>query len=229
MKKLLIVLLSFLAISPLSTWASHPISFEDTYEVCYTDPSKEILSKVSQKFKALNSFQASFTLLMVNIEADINESQEGKIYYKKGNKYRLETEEIIRLSNNTYVWTLFLEEEEVQVNDFNPDDTELSPTKLFTIYEEGFRSKLTKKETINGVVHYVIDLTPTSEERTYSKIRIFVDSSNYMIRKGIVFERNNTRYTYELANFESNVDLNDRLFRFVESEYEDYEIIDLTE
>ncbi len=188
------------------------------------DP-KRLLDRVSAKYSKFESFKADFTLVTKNQDAGINETQEGKIYVK-GDKYRIETDEIERICDNESVWTYFKAEEEVQINDFELEDGELSPAKIFTVYKDGFKFKLPEQDNPN---YTTIDLTPIEKNMPYSKIRLHVNKETLLIDNADIFEKNGTLITYKLANVDTKEMIKDDFFSFDEKAYPALEVIDLRE
>jgi len=194
---------------------------------CYAQKdadAKRVLDRVSQKYKSLKAIEADFSLAMENENAGIQESQIGKIFMQS-DMYRIETEDIIRTCDKKSVWTCFIEEEEVQVNEFDPEEGELSPAQLFRIYEEGFKYGINEKESGSGMT--VIDLVPEDKDNPYFKIRLSVNNRTNMIDKGVVLEKSGTRYTYNMTNINTGRSFESDFFSLKESDYPGFEWTDL--
>ncbi len=233
--KTLVLITSLFLTSPLYTFASgpicieHPFSFE-ILDICDddSDESKEILAKVEEKFNSLNSFQANFQLRMENIQSQIDETQAGSIFLDRitGN-YRVETREVVMITSQKEVHTILLNEGEVIIDNYDPDESEFSPAKLYTVYKNDYKSESKPDQEIDGFDHAVIDLTPNSSSSPYHKVRLYVNRTNFLITKGVVFEKNDTQYTYKLTEFEQNPDLSERIFNYDAREFPSFEEVDL--
>lgn len=175
--------------------------------------AERILSRVGKKYKNLKSIKTKFSLSIYNPSAGINEKQQGTVYIK-GEKYRVETSDIERISDNKSVWTYFKDEEEVQINEFDPDEGELSPAQLFIISQKDFIAKMKSKDALNGIPHYEIDLVPKDKGVSYKSIRVFVNQRTNLISKITFFEKDNSRFTYTFDKFETNQFISDDFFKF---------------
>jgi len=216
-----LITLSLLLICSLSFFVN------TTTCVAQDKDAQKILDKVSQKFKALDALQADFSLQIENAAAGIDETQEGKVFVK-GDKYKIEAEGLLRLSNNKYVWTYFIEEEEIQVNDFDPEEGEMSPARLFNIYNEDFNFMINDEQKSASTA--VIDLTPKEKsEMPYYKVRLSINTNSNLIEKAVIFEKSGSRFTYILKNIDTKVSFNDPFFELKEDDYEDVDWIDLTD
>ncbi len=190
--------------------------------------AQSILDRVTDTYNTISSFEASFSLNIQNADAGIDENQSGQIAVE-GEKYRISTTDINRICDGESVWTHFVEEEEVQINEYDPDDSELSPVRLLNIYKEDFTASLNTYEEQDGYRYAIIDLKPNDISMPYFKVRLFVNQDNNLLTKAVIFEKNSTRYTYSLTDYKRNARFNESTFAFDEAAAEDadIEIIDL--
>lgn len=191
--------------------------------------ARQILDGVNRKYSAIKSYNTDFTLSIENKDAGIDESQVGKLSVK-GDQYRLRTQELVRISDGTNIWTVFLDDEEVHVAELDPEDNELSPTRIFDIYNKGFLFLYVGSDELeDGRAVEVIDLTPVNKDLSYYKVRLIIDKSDSSIYLARAYSKNGTRFTYSLSNFDSNpTPRSDDYFVFNREEFEgDYDIIDL--
>ena len=189
--------------------------------------AERILNEVSRKFRNTESMQADFSLT-ISMGTEVTEKQDGKVYLK-GNKYRIETKEMDRVSDNKSIWTIFKDVKEIQINEFDPEEGELSPVQLFTLYEKDYSFEIKDEFVQKGTNFTDIDLIPNDKSSSFFKVRLTVNNAKNLITKAVIFDRNGSRYTYELENFDTSGSLSDNLFVVDEDEYEndDFEIIDL--
>ena len=91
----------------------------------------------------------------------------------KGDQFYLDLSQLgMEIFNNgKTVWTYMKDASEVTVADADDEMNEMmDPSKLFTIYEEGFDYQFIEEKTVDGVPVYIIDLIPDDEEIEYTKI-----------------------------------------------------------
>jgi len=160
--------------------------------------AKSVLDKVSQFYKNQKSISADFSLNIKNADAGINETQKGSLVLQ-GESYKITTSQIVRVCNGSTIWTHFIEDEEIQITDYDPEEEEMTPAKLFTIYEEGYSYSYVEKKEGNDI----IDLIPEDTDSPYFKIRLSVNASNY-IESATVFSRNGTVMMYKINDMQVN-------------------------
>ncbi len=186
--------------------------------------AKEILDKLSAKTKAYKTIEANFQFTMVNKTDGMNETQDGSIMIK-GDSYNLSISGQNVISDGKNVWTVLKDAEEVQINEIDEEDEgAISPNKIFTLYEEGFKYKYLKEE--NGF--HIINLYPKNPaEKAYHRIALYVNKVKNEISKVIVYGKDGTDTTYKIKSFASNTTIPESKFSFDKTKYSGYEIIDL--
>lgn len=189
--------------------------------------AKAILEKVSKKINGLKSLKANFALHLASGNGKVKETKKGT-FYMKGPKYKvaLNGQEII--CDNKTVWTYMKDANEVQVSAYNPNEQTLSPAKLFTnFYDKEYSYKYAGTKKVNGKNCDVIELTPTSKGKQFSKVELAVDQSSSTIVGGNVYEKNGNKYQYDISNFTPNASMTDALFTFDTKKHPGVEVIDL--
>jgi outer membrane lipoprotein-sorting protein len=186
----------------------------------------DILDEVTAKTKAYESIKMDFTYQMENPEANINETTSGSALVS-GDKYRLDIAGQLVISDGTTLWTVIKDAEEVQVNEVSDNNEAFSPTKMLTDYSKNYKSKLiSKTQAINGVDVYILELTPNKKEN-FKNVNLYVRRSEMQPYRIEIYDYNGSVYTYTLTSFKPNVAVKAGDFTFVESQYPDYEIIDM--
>ena len=181
------------------------------------DPkAKAILDDLTKKTKGYSTISADFEYKLVNEAAGIDETQKGKIV-TKGEKYKLELAGQQVISDGKTVWTYIADVEEVQITSADEDAEEggLSPSKIFTLYEEGFKYVYDKLQTIDGRSVHSIYLYPLKPgDKPFHTVVLYVDKEKVQVHSMIVKGKDGNVYTYKLSNFTPNKAVSDASFVF---------------
>ncbi len=180
------------------------------------DPkAKAVLDKLSAKTKALKSLSADFEYRLENQAAGIDETQSGNILVK-GSKYKLKLAGQEVICNGTTVWTYLPDDEEVQISNQDEDEEgSFSPSKIFTIYETGFKFKYDKEQTIGGNLVHTIYLYPMKpSEKNFHTIILNVMKADNRVHSMIVKAKDGNLYTYTLKNYAPDKAITDATFEF---------------
>ena len=202
------------------------IAFQSTVYAQYDPKAKEILDAMSQAFQQIGAFASDFSYSMEYSDLSFSEDFEGEIAVK-GDKYRLKMggQEII--NDGSTVWTYLEEVNEVNIDDYDPDEGDISPTQIYNAYKRGFKYVYLEDETINGETYRVVDLVPENNDNQFFKIQLHIAESDKTLKKWRIFDKNGTRYTYEIDNFNPQASVTDELFTFDTSKYQGVEVVDL--
>ena len=185
------------------------------------DRANEILSKVSKKTASYSTIEAHFTNTIFSELAGINETQKG-VLYLKGDQYRLELEGQTIISDGENNWIHLIDEEEVQIVEIDEEEENMSPSKMFTIYQEGYKNYF-DSETTN---YYIINLIP-KETGSFIKIVLRINKKEMRIAGFTLYDKNGGKYTYDVQLFEVNQLFEKDFFQFNYNEHPNVDIIDL--
>ena len=186
--------------------------------------AKDVLNRLSTSTKSYKNMTIGFDFIFRNISQNINETQKGTLTLK-GDNFRLEMEEQIIINDGESQWVYLKDMNEVQIMDHDPEDDMMSPNKLFTIYEEGYKYTYVGAES-DGKKHlHIIDLFP-EESGAFMKITLVVDAAKNQLHKITMHDKNGGNYSYKVNTFTTNSN-NLAPFTFNLSKYPNVEVIDL--
>jgi len=189
-----------------------------------------ILDEVYKKHKSYDAIHATFSVEMENKDAGVEgEAPKTGEIYVKGDKYKVIFDDIERMSDNISVWTYFKDEDEVQITEVDPEESEFSPSKIFSIYKNDFRYESHGSLQLEGIACYEIELRPKDAESPYYRFLMTVEKSTKNIRKIILSDKNKTDFIYQISKIErmGKNDLDDSFFMFDSEQHKNVEQIDL--
>jgi chaperone LolA len=180
------------------------------------DKGKDILDAVQKKYKSINDLSADFKQ-STNGKASLN----GKIFFSKGNKLRLELKNSTIISDGTVFWNYNKGQKKVVIN--NASGSELSSFSIDKfLYDYPSKSTVTLEKENN---HDVLLLVPQKDnDMNFKKTRIRVNQDNLIIEVSI------ENLSGAITNLQfSNYKLNQNLLesKFIFSPPEGTNVIDL--
>ncbi|MEX2335987.1 MAG: outer membrane lipoprotein carrier protein LolA [Fulvivirga sp.] len=195
--------------------------------IAQNDPkAKEILDAMSAKYKKIPAYSADITSSLINEVDGINEKFGGKITVKD-EMYKLEMEDQVVINNGTTVWTFLPDVNEVNIDTYNPDENEISPSKIYDAYKNGYKYIYVGDDVENKAPVHVVDLVPNDKEAQFFKIRLFIAKKDSSLKSWTMFDKSGNKYKYTISNFKGNLDLGDAMFSFDTTKFPDVEVIDL--
>lgn len=192
----------------------------------YDDKALAILDEMSDKYRNIKAYEATFTQTLENQQADISENFSGTITVK-GEKFRLNMggQEII--NDGKTVWTFIPEINEVNIDNYSPEAGEMTPSKIYSAYKNGYKYVYLEEQKDGAKTFDIIDLVPEDKNDQFFKIRLKIDQGDKMLKSWTMFDKSGNKYIYEITDFKILNDIKDSYFKFDEGKHEGVEIVDL--
>ncbi len=191
------------------------------------DPQAEkILDAMSKKYQSMKAFRASFSQTTESPSAKAKETINGDITVA-GNKFRLAVAGQEIINNGTTIWTYMKDVNEVNISDFDPDDQEMTPNQIYSLYKKGYKYYYAGEAKEGGEAVHVIELTPEDRQNQVFKIRMHISKKDNTLKSWKMFRKNGNRYTYTIKKFTPNPTLEANYFAFDKSKYKGVNVVDL--
>lgn len=197
-----------------------------TVSAQYDKEALDKLEAMSAKYKTLPTYKSEFIYSLINDVENIQEDFEGTITVK-GDKYILSLEEQEIFNNGVTVWTYLPDMNEVNIDNYNPDENEITPSKIYTAYKDGYKYIYLQDDVVNGVPVSVIDLIPDDKSAQFFKIKLYISNKDSSLVGWTIFDKSGNKYKYVITDFTPNVNVTDKDFEFNSKKYPGVEIIDL--
>ena len=199
-----------------------------------TDPEAgAILEKAGAKYKALQGLQADFTLTTINPklkpeddDSKYTSNNSGQLFMK-GKAFK-----IVMNGNEIYcdaktIWAYSLKNKEVQINDYEESQETFSPTKIFSVYKEGYSYQIKEKKVYQGKNITVIELAPINHKVSFFKIDVAIEDGTNNLIESKVYEKSGVRYIYKINKLNTSTPLPDSFFLFDIKKYQNTKVVDL--
>jgi len=189
--------------------------------------SKNMLDKLSVKTKAYKTVEVKFSFNIVNKDQGINETQSGTLKMK-GDKYYLKLEDKEIFCDGKEITTYSKELNEAQVIGADELDKDaVSPSSMFTIYEQGFKTSVkSEQKDKQGRNVMTIDMYPNKpKEKDYSMVRLDVDVDKVQFIKATILGKNGSYYYYNVSSITPDGEMEDNIFIFDKTKYKGVKVI----
>ena len=181
------------------------------------DPkAKVILDDLSKTTKAYKTITSEYVFTILNKEKKQTEKQTGKVVVK-GNKFKLEIPGNTIVCDGKTLWAHNKDANEVTIKNFDANnEDQLNPTKIFTMYESGFKYKYDKEEKVGATTCHVITLFPSvkPEKKKFHTIKLYVDKVKKQVAKMVMLMKDGSTQSYDIKTFKPNAEIADATFTF---------------
>ncbi|MCE3260759.1 MAG: gliding motility protein [Bacteroidetes bacterium] len=181
------------------------------------DPkAKTILDDLSKTTKAYKTISADYSFTILNKDKKQIEKQTGKVQIK-GQKFKLEIPGNTIVCDGKTLWNYNKDAKEVTIKTFDAtNDDQLNPSKIFTMYETGYKYKYDKEEKVGAGTSHVIDLYPSvkPEKKKFHTVKLYVDKNKKQVTQLRMMMKDGGTQLYEIKTLKPNVEMNDNVFVF---------------
>lgn len=193
------------------------------------DPkAKPILDDLSKTTKAYKTITSEYVYTITNKDKKQLEKWTGKVLIK-GSKFKLDIPGNKIVCDSKTIWAHNKDAGEVTIKSFDANnEDQLNPTKIFTMYETGFKYKYDKEVKVGVNTCHVIILYPSvkPEKKKFHTIKLYIDKTKKQITQVIMLMKDGSTQTYEIKSFKANTEIPDATFTFDLKPFKADQIID---
>ena len=181
--------------------------------------AEQLLNEVSKKVSSYDNMVIDFKYALENTSENIHQETRGDASIK-GDKYVLNFMGTTQLFDGKKVYTIIPEDEEINISNYvAEDENNITPSKMFTFYQDGYNFDWDITQNVNGRTIQYVKLTPKDSEAEVKNILLGIDKETKNIYNLIQTQPNGTKITITVKSFKTNQSLAQNLFTFDESRY----------
>ena len=195
-----------------------------TFSVTVAQGDENALAELQKEFKNINDFRANFIQNSSFTSQTKSPTLKGKLSYKKDNKFRIELNNSLLVSDGKTLWNFNKKENKVYINNLENEYSFFSLKNIILDYPQKSFIRYLGEESLNGNTYKIIQITPKESELNFETIKIWY-SKNDFIGKVEVIDSGGSKHQFELTGIKINPKIPNSLFDFVPSEGS--EVIDL--
>jgi outer membrane lipoprotein-sorting protein len=186
--------------------------------------AKDLLDQVTQKVKSYSNIVIDFKYSLNNTKEKINQNSKGNVTMK-GNQFVLNFMGITKIFDGKKSYTINPEDEEVTISKVDESDTNaITPSKLLTFFNSGYKYQIDYLEDLKGRKIQYIKLNPTDLKDKRKEIMLGIDVKTKHIYSLVETDKKGTKTTLTVNSFKTNQPLSNNQFTFVQSKYPKYYI-----
>ncbi|MCO6149386.1 outer membrane lipoprotein carrier protein LolA [Flavobacterium sp. NRK1] len=188
------------------------------------EKAKALLNQVSSRVKSYENISIDFKYSMSNPGQNLNQESKGSVVLK-GNLYVLDFMGTTRIFDGKKVYNIVPEDEEISISKFDDqNDDNLTPAKMLTFFNNGYKYTWDILQNIKGRKIQYIKLNPVNSKDKTKEVLIGVDVQTKHIYNFIQIEKDGTKTIITINSFKTNQPLSKNHFTFTESKYPNYYI-----
>ncbi len=187
--------------------------------------AEEVLEKVRKHYETVKDAELRFTEKVRFPMAKIEQQISGTLFVKKNNKYRVELDDRVIVTDGQTLWSYSASNNQVIIDRFKQDEKSLTPEKILVGTPENFTATLVGEEMLAGSETTILKLVPKDEQSFIHSLRLWIDEKEWMIRQVEIVDVSEKQTTYAVLELRTNTGLQDS--RFVYRIPEGVDVVDL--
>lgn len=181
------------------------------------DPkAKAVLDEVSKNTKSYRTIMADVIFSVFDKDKKPVEKPQVWKVQVKGEKFRLEIPGSTIVCDGKTLWNYNKDAKEVTIKSFDASSDEQNPSKIFTMYETGYKYKYDKEQVVGTRNCHTIDLYPSvkPEKKKFHTVKLFVDKAKKQIVQLKMMMKDGGTQVYDIKSMKANAEMPDNLFVF---------------
>ena len=186
--------------------------------------AKDLLDQVTAKVKSYDNIAIDFKYSLNNAKENINQDSKGNVTMK-GNQYVLNFMGVTKIFDGKKTYTIVPEDEEITISAVNEkDDNAITPSKMLTFFNTGYRYNMDILQNVKGRKIQYIKLVPLNAKDQRKEVLLGIDVQTKHIYNLIEMGKKGTKTTLTVNSFKTNQPLSKNQFTFAGSKYPNYYI-----
>ena len=186
--------------------------------------AEKLLNEVSSKVKNYENMVIEFKYALENKAENVSQETRGDVSIE-GEKYVLNLMGTTQMFDGKKIYTIIPEDEEINISNYvEEDNNSITPSKMFSFYEEGYNYEMDIAQNVKGREIQYVKLTPKDSNAEIKNILLGIDSQTKHIYNLIQTQENGTKVTITVKSFKTDQPLAKNLFTFNEERYSDFYI-----
>lgn len=174
---------------------------------------KDIIEKVQARYDKMTDAVIQFRQ---NVRFRVSKSEQtvsGTLIFKKKNKYRIETDQRVVVTNGVTSWSWNPSTKQVVIDKYKEQSHGISPEQLLLRYPNDYYSTLVGEEKLDGESCYVLKLSPKQDNTFITGMKTWI-TSKWLIRRVEVVDMNGATTTYHITSIQLDQEVPDSRFEF---------------
>jgi outer membrane lipoprotein carrier protein len=181
---------------------------------CFAQSGKEIIESLRKKYPSIDDAVVKFEQTVKYGVSKFEQSFSGTFYFKKKNKYRIETEQQIVVTDGVTSWLYSKVNNQVIIDKYREDKDISSPEKFLLSISDEYIPVILRTERNEGKKVYILKLTPRDENSSIESAKIWIVEGDLQITRVEITDISGTVTTYLVKSIKINSGVEDSIFKF---------------
>lgn len=178
------------------------------------ETAQEVLEKVKKRYDAINDAMLKFTQHTKYEVSKLEQRTSGTLFIKKKNKYRVEFEDRIVVTDGATVWSYNPMQNQVLIDNFKVDPNVVTPEKVLAAAPQDYYASVAGTEKVGSAQVRVLKLVPKDDNSSVRMMKLWVDEATWLIKKVELMDVGGNQTIYTVSDIKVNTGIPDSRFTY---------------
>lgn len=184
--------------------------------VSQTQPDlKTVTEGMQKRFAAMESAVARFTQDVRFGFSSIRQEFKGTLKMKKPNRFRIESEHQVLVTDGSTVWAYSPVNKQVVVDHYKENRNSISPERFLVSIPENYYATILGTESAGKGRLVTLKLVPKDDASFVRSVKLAVEEGTWQVKRIAVEDINESTTTYTIEELTFNSSIDDKVFVFV--------------
>ncbi len=180
----------------------------------YASEEDKILAEIESNLKAIKTLKVDFEQeVSSGVFATIDKSS-GKIYMTSGDRFRIETDEQVIVSDSILLWIYSVENKQVRIDSVHKIDELVRPSQYLFNFKEGYKADLLEDRKCDFGDCYQILLKASSEDEFIEEMKLYIDPKTSLTQRAEYRDINGNLVTIRFKKYNIDKNIPAEIFNF---------------
>jgi outer membrane lipoprotein carrier protein len=182
--------------------------------ICVAENAQEMLEKVKKKYDSIKDAELKFSQQVKFEFSKREQNVSGTLLIKKENKYRVETEGHLIVTDGSTVWSYSQQNKQVLIDKFKVDERALTPERILAAAPKDYYASVVGTEKVGKTETQILKLVPKDDDSIVQTMTLWVDESTWLIKKVEIVDVNGKQTVYTVNDIKVNIGIPDSRFTY---------------
>ncbi len=175
----------------------------------------KLIKKFQKKYQSVNALKVDFKQISEFKLTGIKNEIFGTLYMTKDDKFRLETEDQVIVSDGKTFWRYNKLDNQVLIDYAKKSQQDVFLNNFLFHISDLYYSQIVQEYKENNHKIFVVKLTPrNSDDSFFQYIKVWIQDKSWLLQKVMYVDYNDNESIYEIEKLEINPPIDDKIFSF---------------
>jgi outer membrane lipoprotein carrier protein len=173
-----------------------------------------VLKAIEEKLNSIETLSVEFVQEVNSGVFATIEKTEGKIYLADGDRFRIETDEQVIVSDSVFLWVYSVENKQVKIDSVDEVEDMVKPSDYLFSFKEDYNADLTLKSECDFGECLEVVLKSKQKDNFIKQMKLYIEADTYLTHRAEYTDINGNLVTVKFDKYKLNNKIPRQIFQF---------------